>query len=148
MQPSTPFNTHSRTLMASEFLGWFMAAVLFWSGRWTGLSTGLQVALVTAWASYTLLRIFSLRRWYPGATRGEGLEQHFAQMKVVAIYGFFAATVAAVSHILSFLIYPIAVVMGGVTLITLTLIYLYKKDKSAVPINFYSHRKFLREEES
>lgn len=147
MQPSTPFNTHSWSLKAGEFLAWLLVAILFWSGRWAGLSTGTKIALIVAWASYTLLRIFSLRRWYPGATRGEGLEQHFSQMKVVAIYGFLAATVAAVSHILSFLIYPIAVVMGGVTLITLTLIYLYKKDTSSIPINFYSHRKFLREED-
>lgn len=148
MQPSTPFNTHSRTLWAAEILGALLAAALFWSGRWAGLSTGIQVALVVAWASYLALRLFSLRRWYPGPTRGEGLEQHFSQMKVAATYGFLAATVAAISHILSFLIYPIAVVMGFVTLITLTLIYLHKKDTSPIPVNFFSHRKYLREEDA
>lgn len=146
MQPTTPFNTRSWTVIAAEAVGWLAVIALFYGQRWEGLSTFARAALVVAWGGYAVMRFCSLIHWHRDAQRGEGLEQQFIQVGVAAVYGFCIATTAAVSHVASFLIYPVAFVLAGVTAINLTLLYLYHKDKSTVPINFYSHRKHLQED--
>ncbi|PIR21449.1 MAG: hypothetical protein COV45_01495 [Deltaproteobacteria bacterium CG11_big_fil_rev_8_21_14_0_20_47_16] len=92
------------------------------------------------------MRFCSLWHWHHQAKRGEGIEQQFTQVAVAAIYGFLVTNLAALSHILAFLIYPIAVVLASVSAINATLLYLWYKDPSRVPVNFYSHRKFINED--
>lgn len=146
MQPTTPFNTQSRAVIVAEIAGYLACAALFYWNRWTGLSTASHVALITAWAAYLFIRYCSMVRWHNSAQRGEGIEQHFIQMKVVAVYGFFFATIAAVFHAPLALTCGIATILVLVSAINATLLYLYRKDTSVVPVNYYSHRKATQED--
>lgn len=128
-----------------EIAGAMAVVVLFYGQRWAGLSMTAKAALLVAWLGYAFIRCCGLKRWHPSAARGEGLEQQFMQVAVAAVYGFFIATLAAVLHI-STLIYWVAIVLAGVAAINATLILFHYKDKSTVPINYYSHRKYLQED--
>lgn len=145
MQPTTPFNTRSWSVPVCEIAGAAAVIVLFYAQRWAGLSTPARVALLVAWLGYAFMRFCGLKRWHPTAARGEGLEQQFMQVAVAAAYGFCIASLAAVLHI-SILIYPVAIVLAGVSAINATLILFHCKDKSTIPINYYSHRKYLQED--
>lgn len=146
MQPTTPFNARSWTIRGSEIAGWIALAILYYWQRWDGLSTTAQLALAIIWAGYAFMRLCSLIRWHKNAHPGEGLEQNFSQLSVAAIYGFAVANVAAITHILVFLVYPIALILAAISGINATLLYIFSKDTSTVPINYYSHRKYLEED--
>lgn len=146
MQPTTPFKTQSWILHASELLAWLATAALFFWNRWDLLSSLSKTVLIVSWFAYILIRVCSLWRWHRTAARGEGLERHFTQLGVAAIYGALVASLAALSNILSFLIFPVAIVLSIVCAINMTLLYLWCKDKSHVPVNYYSHRKFTQED--
>lgn len=146
MQIAKPFNTQSWTIRAAEFAGWMACAALLYWNRWTGLSTTAHVALIVATAAYAFIRFCSLVHWYKDARRGEGIEQHFIQMKVIAVYGFLFATITAVIHAPSFLITIIATILTAISAINATMLYLHRKDTSTTPINYYSHKKFTQED--
>lgn len=121
-------------------------AALFYWPRWADLSTASRVALLIAWTAYAFIRFCSMVHWHKDAQRGEGIEQHFIQMKVVAIYGFLIATISAVAHVPLLLIYAAAIILTTVSAINATILYLYHKDASSIPTNYYSHHKFTRED--
>lgn len=146
MQPTTPFKTGTWTTRIAEIVGWGLFVAFWVWGRWTDLSFATHTALVLAWAGYAFIRFCSLVHWHRNATRGEGLEQQFMQVGVAAIYGFAITNLVATAHVAMALIYPIAVVLLAVSAINATLLYIYRKDRSTVPINFYSHRKSNEEE--
>lgn len=146
MQPTTPFNTQSWTILAAEGVGWLTCAALIYWHRWVGLSTTMLAALVIAVMAYAFIRICSMVHWHTGAQRGEGIEQHFIQMKVVAVYGFLIAAVATTAHAPAVLVCIIAALLVIVSAINATLLYLYRKDTSSVPVNYYSHRKSTQED--
>ncbi len=146
MQPTTPFNTKSWKNTIAELIGW-VAFVLFWYGdRFDGLSTVVLSALGITWGGYAIMRLCSLMHWHKGARRGEGIEQQFTQVSVVAIYGFAIATLVATLHVGTTLIYLTAVVLSAVSAINITLMLISRRDTSTVPINYYSHRKSAEEE--
>lgn len=146
MQPTTPFNTQSWTIRAAEIVAWLGCVAFFYWNRWEGLSTATHVALITAWMAYLFIRFCSIVHWHKGARRGEGIEQHFIQMTVVAVYGFLIATLTAIIHIPLILLYPIAAILVIISTINATMLYLLNKDTSTVPTNYYSHHKFTRED--
>lgn len=146
MQPTTPFNTQSWTIRAAEIASWLACAVFLYWRRWEGLSTATIIATGIVWAGYAFMRFCSAIHWHKGAQRGEGIEQHFTQVSVVAIYGLLIATVAAATHAGLFLIYVIAVILTAVSAIDATVLYLFHKDKSTVPTNYYSHNKYTSED--
>lgn len=146
MQPTTPFNTQSQTIVAAELLGYLACAALFYWNRWAGMSIAGHVALAIAWAAYLFIRYCSVVHWHKNAQRGEGIEQHFIQMKVVAVYGFLAATLTTIAHAPVAITCFIAALLAVVSAINATLLYLYRKDTSSVPINYYSHRKATQED--
>lgn len=146
MQPTTPFNTQSWTVRAAEVVAWIACATLFYWNRWESLSTSIHVALLVSWIGYLFIRFCSMVHWHKNARRGEGIEQHFIQMKVVAVYGFLIATITALIHVPLVLIYPVAAILTVVSAINATMLYLYRKDTSTVPTNYYSHRKFTQED--
>lgn len=146
MQPTTPFKTGGWTIRAIEWVGWILfAAFLFWN-RWEGLSLPIHIALGLSWAGSIFIRFCSLVHWHRNATRGEGLEQQFMQIGVVSIYGWAITNLVATAHVLTFLIYPVAAILMTLSAINATLLYIYSKDRSTVPINYYSHRKTNEEE--
>lgn len=146
MQPTTPFKTGSWTIRAIELAGWVLFAAFWVWNRWTGMSLATHIALGLAWTGYAFVRICSLIHWHHNAQRGEGLEQQFMQMGVVGAVGWAITNLVATTHFITFLIYPIAVLLIAVSAINATLLYIYSKDRSTVPINFYSHRKTNEEE--
>ncbi len=146
MQPTTPFNAQSWTVRVCEIAGWIMLAIFGYWHRWTGLSIAAHVALAIAWAGYAFIRLCSVVHWHKNARPGEGIEQNFSQLSVAGIYGFVIVNAAAFTHILAFLIYPAALVLAVVSGINATLLYIYSKDTSTVPINYYSHRKYIEED--
>lgn len=146
MQPTTPFKTGSWTTRIAEALGWVLFAAFWVWHRWKGLSLPLHIALGLSWAGYAFVRFCSLFHWHRHANRGEGLEQQFMQMGVVSAYAWAITTLVATTHLFTFLIYPVALVLIVVSAINATLLYIYSKDRSRVPINFYSHRKSNEEE--
>ncbi len=146
MQPTTPFNTRSWTVRAAEVAAWLACAVFLYWHRWEGLSIATLTATGVAWAGYIFMRFCSMVHWHKDAQRGEGIEQQFIQVSVVAIYGLLIATVAASTHTCLFLIYIAAVVLAAVSAINATLLYLYHQDDSNVPVNYYSHKKFTQED--
>lgn len=146
MQPTTPFNTTNWTVRVSEVVGGLSLVIFLYFKRWQGLSTPAAIAFTVAVIGYAFIRSCSLVRWHPRAERGEGLEQQFIQVGVAARYGLAIAAIAAVAH-LGFLIYPIAIVLAGVSAINATLLCIHARDQSTVPVNFFSHHK-INEEES
>lgn len=146
MQPTTPFNTKSWKNNVAELIGW-VAFGLFWYGdRFNALSTTVLMALGITWGGYTIMRLCSLLPWHKGARRGEGIEQQFTQVSVVAIYGFATANLVAVLHVATGIIFLTAVILAAVSAINITLLLIYRRDTSTVPINYYSHRKSAEEE--
>lgn len=146
MQPTTPFKTGTWTTRITEIVAWSLFVAFWVWGRWTDLSFATHTALVLTWAGYAFIRFCSLVHWHRNAARGEGLEQQFMQVGVAAIYGFAITNLVATAHVVMALIYPIAIVLLAVSAINATLLYIYRKDRSTVPINFYSHRKSNEEE--
>lgn len=146
MQPTTPFNPQSWTIRAAEIVAWLGCVAFFYWKRWEGLSTATHVALSIVWMAYIFIRFCSMVHWHKGAQRGEGIQQHFIQMKVVAIYGLLVATITAIIHIPLFLIYVVAVIFAVVSAINATMLHLYRKDTSTIPTNYYSHHKFTQED--
>lgn len=146
MQPATPFNPQSWTVRATEVASWLACgAFLLWH-RWEGLTLATTIATGVVWAGYIFMRFCSMVHWHKGARRGEGIEQHFIQVSVVAIYGLLIATVAAATHTGMFLTYATAVALSAVSAINATLLYLHHKDDSTLPINYYSHKKYTPED--
>jgi hypothetical protein len=146
MQPTTPFKTGSWNTRAAEIIGWVLLAAFWYWDRWATLSLPMHIALGVSWSGYIFVRLCSLVHWHRNAQRGEGLEQHFMQMGVVASYAWAITNLVAAAHFFTLLIYLVAAVLATVSAINATLLYIYNKDRSTVPINFYSHRKTNEEE--
>lgn len=146
MQPTTPFNPQSWTVRAAEVAAWLACAAFLYWHRWEGLSLATTIATGVVWWGYAFMRLCSVVHWHRDARRGEGIEQQFMQVAVAAVYGLLVATLAAVAHIGQFLIYVVAVVLAAVSAINATLLYLFHKDDSTLPINYYSHKKYSPED--
>lgn len=146
MQPTTPFNPQRWTVRAAEVAAWLACAAFLYWHRWEGLSPTTTIATGVVWGGYLFMRFCSLVHWHRGARRGEGIEQQFMQVSVAAVYGLLVATLTAMAHTGTFLIYAVAVVLVAVSAINATLLYLFHKDDSTLPINYYSHKKYSPED--
>lgn len=145
MQPTTPFNAKSPIAIASEVLGWGLLAITLYGGRLSQLPWPAALALLGMIVAFVFVRFCSLRRWHPNAAPDEGLGRQFQQILVPSRALFACGTTIALIQWGFPLLYISSALLIIVALINATLIYIYTKDPSTVPVNLYSHRKTVEE---
>lgn len=135
------FDRFSKAVYLMEILGVLFTAGWLWKLSGGEVSPGAKVLLGLYLFEYLLNRFFVTKRWYKRAARYEGIELHFKRMMIPISYllafasglGFFTGS--------TLLVWVAVVVMGVLTYVNVTLLYLHCKDKNKTPVNYYSHRK-------
>ncbi|MBI5299715.1 MAG: hypothetical protein HY877_05425 [Deltaproteobacteria bacterium] len=138
------FDRFSKVVYAMEILGVFFTLGWLWKMSQSPPSLLIKILMGFYIVEYLLSRFFASMRWHKQAERYEGIELHFKKIMIPISY--ILAIVSGVGFFtgMTFLLWFAIFVMGVISYVNITLIYLHYKDKNKTPVNYYSHTKYIR----
>lgn len=138
------FNKKSPVVYAAEAIGVALFVILI-VDRWPSEKTiAQQVVFYIYIFEYLFIRLFASIKWYKNAERYEGIELQFKKAMVPASY------IIAIFNLILLVNGPVFLLYIAIFLLTIfahvnvILIYFYIKDKESLPINYFTHGKYLK----
>lgn len=132
------FNRFSKAVYAAEAAGVVLTLLWMREMRIDSPTAGEGVLFALYLLAYLFLRFCATKRWHPRERRFEGLELHFKKIMIPTSY--ILVTASAVGwlggvylHLLATLIF-----LGIMVYVNATLLYLWHRDPSQTPVNYYS----------
>lgn len=99
-------------------------------------------ALAAVIAEYLFIRYCATRRWHANAQRYEGIELQFKKGMVPTAYIILigSALFQFIPHASTLII--MAILLAVVGHVNVILLYLKRRDREQLPVNYFSHNKF------